>query len=107
MQYSSMLSLSGFSLVRQVDLTGPSSVSVVNIAVLVVLSVLETWGQPQRLSDLIQINTSWVLDAHLYLMFYGLAFQSRHFLEKLLSSFEGFCCEILCLLLWVSASFHP
>lgn len=34
-------------------------------------------------------------------------FSPGTFWKKTLSSFKGACCEVLCLFLWVSASFHP
>lgn len=34
-------------------------------------------------------------------------FSPGTFWKKPLSSFEGACCEVPCLFLWVSASFHP
>lgn len=53
------------------------------------------------------INTDWVLDAQFYLMFHGVDFPVQALLEKLLSSFEGFCCQVFVFVFVGIASFHP
>lgn len=98
-----VLSLSGkawfsrVSLVWQVDHTGQSSVSVAVVRAVLALSVCinREMGLAIEVKTLVipSINTNWVLDTQLYLMFNDLAFPVQALSDKP-SSFGGFYCWV-------------
>lgn len=110
LSFSGQMWTSGFSHMCQLDLKGPSSMSVVvNVAVGVCLYARGMGSAVEVKRPACPfISTSWVFGhTDVLNVLQSSLFSPGTLWKTLCPHLRGACCEVLCLFLWLSASFHP